>query len=115
MPASTISTIQSGMQNAANGYKLDSYVGFPLAAKTGTAQENAKYPDHALMISYAPLENPEISMSIILQNGYTSTYAIRLGEDIYDFYFGKTTLEQILNGTADGPALAAPETETQAG
>ncbi len=80
-----------------------------VAAKTGTAQENEKKPDHALIVTYAPFVNPEIAMSVVLQNGYTSSNAIALADDIYDFYFGKITLEQILAGNSDGPAKQASE------
>lgn len=71
---STISTIQQGMKSAADStnYGMSKHFGSSIAAKTGTAQENEKTPDHALVISYAPFDNPQISMSVVLQNGYTS-------------------------------------------
>lgn len=84
-----------------------------LLPKTGTAQENEKTPDHALVISYAPFDNPQISMSVVLQNGYTSGNAIKLANDVYDFYFGKITLDQILAGTSDGPVKASDTTAAQ--
>ena len=112
--STSINLIQSGMAEAAasssNG--MNKRLGMTVAAKTGTAQENEKKPDHALIISYAPLENPQISMSIVLQNGYTSSNAISLADDIYDFYFGKITLDQIKAGNSDGPAKAAENTDT---
>lgn len=101
---STIDAIQSGMNAAANSYSIVRNIGIDAAAKTGTAQENEKKPDHALIVSYAPYTNPEVSMSIVLQNGYTSSNAISLAEDVYNFYFGKITLDQILAGNSDGPA-----------
>ena len=39
-------------------------------AKTGTAQESKTSPDHAVFISYAPSENPEIAMAV--RKGYYS-------------------------------------------
>jgi penicillin-binding protein 2 len=110
---STLNAIQSGMSAASASYKLDSYLGMSAAAKTGTAQENEKYPDHALIITYAPFNNPEIAMSINIQYGYTSTRATELAESVYDFYFGKTTLEQILAGNSDGPAKTMESTQGQ--
>lgn len=107
--ASSISAIQSGMAEAAasTSYGMNSRLGMTVAAKTGTAQENEKKPDHALIISYAPLSSPEISMSVVLQNGYTGSKAIALADDVYDFYFGKITLDQIMAGNSDGPAKPA--------
>jgi len=102
----SINVIQSGMAAAAasSSYGMNTRLGMTVAAKTGTAQENEKKPDHALIITYAPLTNPEIAMSVVLQNGYESGKAIALADDVYDFYFGKITLEQILAGNSDGPA-----------
>ncbi len=105
---STLNAVQQGMSAASVSYKLDSYLGLGAAAKTGTAQENERYPDHALIITYAPLKSPEVSMSINIQYGYTSSRAIELAETVYDFYFGRTTLEQILAGNSNGPAPATP-------
>lgn len=112
---STISTIQQGMKSAADStnYGMSKHFGSSIAAKTGTAQENEKTPDHALVISYAPFDNPQISMSVVLQNGYTSGNAIKLANDVYDFYFGKITLDQILAGTSDGPVKASDTTAAQ--
>lgn len=106
--ASTINLIQSGMKAAADStnYGMSKHFGESVAAKTGTAQENEKSPDHALVVSYAPFTNPQVSMSVVLQNGYTSSKAIALADDIYDFYFGKITLVQIIAGNSDGPAVA---------
>ncbi len=108
---STINLVQSGMAEAAasSSYGMNSRLGMTVAAKTGTAQENEKKPDHALIITYAPFVNPEICMSVVLQNGYESGKAIALANDVYDFYFGKITLEQILAGNSDGPAKQASE------
>ena len=110
---STLNAIQSGMAEAAasSSYGMNSRLGMTLAAKTGTAQENEKKPDHSLIISYAPLSSPEVSMSIVLQNGYSSSTAISLADDVYDFYFGKITLEQILAGNSDGPAKDTGSTQ----
>lgn len=101
---STISTVQEGMRQAAQGYSSINSLDFSVAAKTGTAQESANSPDHALMIAFAPYDEPQISLSVMIQNGYTSSYASNLASDILKYYFGETTLEQILNGSADGPA-----------
>jgi len=108
--ASSISTVQQGMKLAAGTYGDLKGMGITVAAKTGTAQESANSPDHALIISYAPFDKPTVSLSVMIQNGYSSAYASKLTRDVYDFYFEKTTLEQILAGTSDGPAKLTPVT-----
>lgn len=102
---SSIQTAQKGMELAGSSYKLLSATGYKIAAKSGTAQENANLPDHATLIAYAPYDNPEISMSVVIQNGYTSDYSIKLGSEVARFYYGEYTLEQILAGNADGPKV----------
>ena len=70
-------------------------------------------PDHATLIAYAPYDNPEISMSVVIQNGYTSDYSIKIGSEVAKFYYGEYTLEQILAGNADGPHVEQPEGNAQ--
>ena len=74
--------------------------GLKVAGKTGTAQENKKRPNHALFISYAPYDNPDITMTVVVPNGYTSANAAEIARDIYKYYFGKTTEEEEKQRTA---------------
>lgn len=59
-----------------------------IAGKTGTAQESAQKPDHALFVGYAPAQEPEIAIVVRIVNGYGSSYATEAGRDIFDVYFG---------------------------
>ncbi len=59
-----------------------------IAGKTGTAQESAQKPDHALFVGYAPAQEPEIAIAVRIVNGYGSSYATAAGRDIFDVYFG---------------------------
>ena len=105
----SIATAQQGMQSAGNSYSALKSTGYKIAAKSGTAQENTNMPDHATLIAYAPYDNPEISMSVVIQNGYTSNYSIKIGSEVAKFYYGDYTLEQILAGNSDGPYIASEE------
>lgn len=100
----TIDLVQKGMLEAAKTYGGIRTLSYSVGGKTGTAQESANSPDHALMIAFAPYENPEVSVSVMIQNGYSSSYASQLMGDVLEYYFGNVTLEQILNGNAEGPA-----------
>lgn len=111
---STLELVKSGMRQAAMSSSSMNRLNFTVAAKTGTAQESAKSPDHALIVAFAPYEEPEVSLSVMIQNGYTSAYASNLAADILNFYFGEVTLEQIMNGSADGPAPLEEVTDTNA-
>ena len=80
----------------------DEYTGMPIAVagKTGTAQESKSRPSHALFVSYAPYEDPEIAMAIRIGNGYSSTNATLVGKDIYQYYFSLVDESQLITGTA---------------
>ena len=103
--AHSIATAKKGMQQAGSNYKFIKDLKYKIAAKSGTAQENAHKPDHATLIAYAPYDNPEISMSVVIQYGYTSDYSIKIGSEVARFYYGEYTLEQILAGNSDGPYI----------
>ena len=60
-----------------------------VAGKTGTAQVSKSIPSHALFISYAPYEKPEITVTAVIPNGYTSSNAAELASNIYKYYFDK--------------------------
>ena len=94
--STTFDLIKKGMIGVVNGkdssikylYKKQ---GMKVAGKTGTAQENKKRPNHALFISYAPYDNPDITMTVVVPNGYTSANAAEIARDIYKYYFGKAS------------------------
>ena len=48
----------------------------------------------AMFISYAPYDDPEITMTVVVPNGYTSTNAAEIARDIYKYYFNKTSEEE---------------------
>ena len=73
--------------------------GLEFAGKTGTAQvynlDKGKtgkkaLQDHALFISFAPFESPEIVVSVIVDNGGSgSAVAAPIARDIINYYFEK--------------------------
>ncbi len=106
---STLATIQEGMKSAADGYNVIGKSGHTAAVKTGTAQENPNLADHAVFIAYTPAEEPEISINTVVQHGYTSSYAADITYDVMKLYYGDYTLQQVLDGNADGPLITAVE------
>lgn len=60
------------------------------AGKTGSADQGAGKPAHAWFIGYAPVETPEISISVIVESkGTGSEYAVPIARQIFDAYFSK--------------------------
>ena len=69
-------------------------------------RENKKRTNHALFVSYAPFENPEISIATRIPFGYTSEYAANVTRDIYKYYYKLEDEDDILTGTAEVPEAA---------
>ena len=84
--------------------RLNNKLNYTLAGKTGTAQvfgldpeeeyiaENIdeKLRDHALFTAFAPIENPQVAIAIIVENaGSGSSKAAPLARELLDEYFSK--------------------------
>ncbi len=95
-------TVKQGMKQFADSNSELKNIKIDTAGKSGTAQESALRPDHALFIGYAPTENPEISVAVRIANGYASGNAVGAGKDILNYYFGLEKKEDIINGKATG-------------
>lgn len=89
--STTWDAVKQGMYMVINSsYTLSSVfrdVGAKVAGKTGTAQESAFHPNHALFVSFAPYENPEITVTVVIPYGYTSSNAAQVASDVYKYYF----------------------------
>ncbi len=86
---STISAIKTGMlsvtvdgtgQAALGDYQIK------IGGKTGTAQVEGK-ADHSTFIVFAPYDNPEIAISVVLEHGASSYASGNLVRQILDSYF----------------------------
>lgn len=87
--STTWNAVSSGMKMVIqNTTAFSSLSSLNIAGKSGTAQESTKHPDHATFISYAPANNPEIAMSVVIQNGYSSARVGELTAEIYKDYYG---------------------------
>ena len=110
LPTNYWNAIHTGMKRVVEKKAYYSDLGVVVAGKTGTAEESRSRANHALFVSYAPYENPEITVSTRIAFGYTSEYAANLSRDIYKYYFGLAEEDTILTGTA-----AIPDAEVTTG
>jgi penicillin-binding protein 2 len=96
---STWEAVHEGMYEVTHSGTVAGYystVDFDISGKTGSAQEDLYRPNHALFVSFGPSEDPEITVTCTIRNGYSSGYSASLARDIYKYYFGKLTLEDIM-------------------
>ena len=102
--------IHTGMRRVIEGKRYYDDLDVDVAGKTGTAQEDRNRPNHALFISYAPYDDPEISVTVRVAHGYTSDYSAQIAKDVYAFYYGLKDESEIITGTAselEGGAINA--------
>lgn len=110
--SSTLSAITSGMNRVVNNGSITSLfqkVPVKVAGKTGTAQINSNEPNHALFVSFAPYNNPEISVTVVIPNGFTSSNAAELAGNIYKYYFDKKSRKSLLKGEVTSPTLGSSQ------
>jgi penicillin-binding protein 2 len=63
------------------GYKVD------VAAKTGTAQLGADKTNNAIFICYAPYDDPEIAISVVIERGGAGKSLGSIAKDVLDSYY----------------------------
>ncbi len=62
---------------------------YTAAGKTGSAEFNSNSDSHAWFTGYAPADDPEICVTIIVENaGSGGSYAVPIAKRIFDSYFG---------------------------
>lgn len=102
--SSTWDAIHSGMRMVVESHS--EFDGFPIAVagKTGTAQQVATRPNHALFVGYAPYEAPQISIATRIAYGYTSSNAVDVSRKVLSYCFGVEDEAALLNGQATNVA-----------
>jgi penicillin-binding protein 2 len=84
-------------------YNLYKGFGVTVAGKTGNSQISTNVPNNALFLSYAPYENPKISVTAVIYNGFTSWNAADLARDIYKLYFKLQDEKDLVDKEATRP------------
>ncbi len=85
--------IAQGMRGVATerkyGSVCEAFLSAPysLAAKTGTSQLGEDRTNHGIFICYAPYEEPEIAIAIVLEHGNAGSEAAPIARQIMDYYF----------------------------
>ena len=92
--ASALETVRKGMRIAVTApYGTNrSLAGLPIAAaaKTGTAQFGNEGKTHAIVTAFAPYDDPEIAIAVVLEGGGNSPEATRVAKEILEWYATQT-------------------------
>ncbi|MBE5883337.1 MAG: penicillin-binding protein [Lachnospiraceae bacterium] len=103
LPDEYWNAIHLGMRQVVQNKSYFSNLAVNVAGKTGTAEQTASRPNHALFVCYAPYESPEIAVATRIPFGYSSDYAAQTTRDIIKYYYGLAEEEELITGTADEP------------
>lgn len=65
---------------------------YTLAAKTGTAQRGDNRANNACFICYAPYEDPEIAIAVVVEKGGAGANLASIAKDVLDYYFAASEI-----------------------
>lgn len=83
---------REGMRKTVTGGTAQQLKDLPVevAGKTGTAQFGNENKTHSWFVSYAPYDNPEIIMAILMEGkNEDSASAVPITKEVYDWYFSE--------------------------
>jgi cell division protein FtsI/penicillin-binding protein 2 len=63
------------------------WASYEAAGKTGTAQYDSSELAHSWFVGFAPYDDPQIAVSVILEGGYSGSSATYVAKAVFDAYF----------------------------
>lgn len=87
--AKILTDMMKEVVNNGTAYRLKSSK-YQAAGKTGSAEFNAGKSSHAWFVGFAPADNPDLVVSIIVEGAGTgSDYAVPIARKIFDAYYNR--------------------------
>ena len=82
-----LKAVKEGMREVALSGTARDFANYPIpiGAKTGTAQNSGS--DHTTFICFAPYDDPQIAISVVIAHGKSGTLSKNVARDIMDAYF----------------------------
>jgi penicillin-binding protein 2 len=92
LPDQVMRIVREGMKKTVTDGTAQPLKTLPVsvAGKTGTAQFGTEDKTHAWFISFAPFENPEIALAVLVEGGGEShSSAVPVTKEVYEWYFSQ--------------------------
>lgn len=92
----TLDTVKKGMYLVANEGSCEPYLGslqYKVACKTGTAEKTLVVDDRIVegtdgfLIAFGPYEEPEIAITVVIENAGSGSSTAQVAADIFQYYF----------------------------
>ena len=97
---STLKILKEGLVavvNEGTGQSLNDGSIPPTAGKTGTAEVSSG-ADNAMYVGYGPLEDPQIAIAVVVENGgFGATSAVPIAHEVYKAFFGPPKAKKQVN------------------
>jgi penicillin-binding protein 2 len=101
IPQNYVDVVKDGMRQVVEeGTSLSAFAGYnfkQIGGKTGTAQINVGY--NAVFVAFAPFDDPEIAMAIVVEHGQWGVQSAPIAKSICNQYFGLDGNGNPLTGT----------------
>ena len=100
----TLDAVREGMYLVANDTSCRAYLGdlkYKVACKTGTAEKTrivngVRYDGtDGFLIAFGPFDDPEIAITVVIENAGSGASTAQVAADIFEYYFG--TLDTVDN------------------
>ena len=106
-----LSVVQTAMRNVIANEAGTAYWSFldmdiPVAGKTGTAENTGS--DHTTFICYAPYDDPQVAIAVVLEHGAKGTYSMGVAKDLLNAYFYPESVS--VEATTEAATESATET-----
>ena len=84
-----LAIVREGMRQVALSGTASDFASYGVAigAKTGTAQTGTGKSDNVTFIAFAPYDDPEIAIAVVLEHGSSGTYSKNVARDMLNAYF----------------------------
>lgn len=106
MDADVLNAVKQGMKKVVDegsAAEVFANYGIQVGGKTGTAQVGDG-SNNAVFIAYAPFDDPQIAVSVVLEHGVRGTNAAQVAKDIFDKYFNLAAVPQDTAAPTAAPA-----------
>ncbi len=106
--ASTLNAVKEGMYMVANVTSCRPYLGdleYKVACKTGTAEKtrilNGRRVEgtDGFLIAFGPYENPQIAITVVVENAGSGASTAQVAADIFEYYFSTLNYVQPFQNT----------------
>ena len=96
-----LEAVKAGMLAVTESGSVAKYfkdVGVKVGAKTGSAQVSAESESNAVFVAFAPYDDPEIALCIVVEKGGSGSELGAIAADIISFYFSSSASLEAVQG-----------------